>query len=129
MLEDPDAAFATMGQLRDLGVRIALDDFGTGYSSLSNLRKFAFDKIKIDRTFVQDLSHANVDAVAVVRSMAQLGANLGIATTAEGVGTREQLEQLRAEGCTEIQGYFLSRPKPAAEVAELLLRYASAKAA
>ena len=71
-------------------MRIALDDFGTGYSSLSNLRKFPFDKIKIDRSFVSDLSAANVDALAVVRSMAQLGVSLGMATTAEGVETKEQ---------------------------------------
>jgi EAL domain-containing protein (putative c-di-GMP-specific phosphodiesterase class I) len=129
MLEDANGAFPTLRQLRDLGVRIALDDFGTGYSSLSNLRKFPFDKIKIDRSFVKDLSQANVDAVAVVRSMAQLGASLGMATTAEGVETGEQLDQLRAEGCTEIQGYYFSRPKPAAEIADLLLIHSSAKAA
>jgi len=129
MLQDADGAFSTLRQLRDLGVRIALDDFGTGYSSLSNLRKFPFDKIKIDRSFVRDLSHANVDALAVVRSMAQLGASLGMATTAEGVETGEQLDQLRAEGCTEIQGYYISRPKPASEIAELLLKHWTAKAA
>ena len=129
MLEGAPGAFSTLGQLRYLGVRIALDDFGTGYSSLSNLRKFPFDKIKIDRSFVSDLSAANLDAVAVVRSMAQLGASLGIATTAEGVETKEQLDQLRAEGCTEIQGYYLSRPKPASEIAELLVRQAPAQAA
>lgn len=129
MLQDADGAFSTLRQLRDLGVRIALDDFGTGYSSLSNLRKFPFDKIKIDRSFVQDLSQANIDAVAVVRSMAQLGASLGMATTAEGVETAEQLDHVRAEGCTEIQGYYLSRPKPGSEIAELLARHATAKAA
>jgi len=129
MLEDAPGAFATLGQLRDLGVRVALDDFGTGYSSLSNLRKFPFDKIKIDRSFVSDLSAANLDAVAVVRSMAQLGASLGMATTAEGVETKEQLDQLRAEGCTEIQGYYFSRAKPASEIAQLLARQVPALAA
>jgi len=129
MMEDADGAFCTLRQLRDLGVRIALDDFGTGYSSLSNLRKFPFDKIKIDRSFVCDLSHANAEALAVVRSMAQLGASLGMTTTAEGVETKEQMDQLRAEGCTEIQGYYISRPKPASEIAELLLKHFAAKAA
>ena len=129
MFEDAPGAFSILRQLRDLGVRIALDDFGTGYSSLSNLRKFPFDKIKIDRSFVQDLSQANVDAIAVVRSMMQLGASLGMTTTAEGVETKEQLDQLRAEGCTEIQGYYFSRPKPGSEIAELLVKRSAAKAA
>jgi len=116
MLQDEAAAFATLGRLRDLGVRIALDDFGTGYSSLSSLRKFPFNKIKIDRSFVSDLSEANVDALAVVRSIAQLGVSLGIATTAEGVETEHQLDRVRAEGCTEIQGYFICPPSPASEI-------------
>ena len=89
-------------------MKIALDDFGTGYSSLTNLRKFAFDKIKIDRSFVADLSAASISAIALVRSMAQLGVSLGMATTAEGVETKEQLDRLRAEGCTEIQGYYVA---------------------
>ena len=99
---------------------MALDDFGTGYSSLSNLRKFPFDRIKIDRSFVADLSTANVDAIAVVRSVAQLGVSLGMATTAEGVETKDQLDLVRSEGCTDIQGYFISRPVPASDVAGLL---------
>ena len=119
MLQDEDGAFATLTRLHDLGVRIALDDFGTGYSSLSNLRKFPFDKIKIDRSFVSDLSAANVDALAVVRSVARLGVSLGMATTAEGVETKEQMEQVRAEGCTEMQGYFICPPSPAGEIARL----------
>jgi len=119
MLEDAQGAFATLQQLRDLGVRIALDDFGTGYSSLSNLRRFPFDKIKIDRSFISDLSGANANAVALVRSMAQLGVSLGMSTTAEGVETREQLDGVRAHGCTEIQGYHVCRPVPAREIAQL----------
>jgi diguanylate cyclase (GGDEF)-like protein len=120
MLQDPDAALAVLTRLHDLGVRMALDDFGTGYSSLSNLRKFPFDRIKIDRSFVADLSTANVDAIAVVRSVAQLGVSLGMATTAEGVETKDQLDLVRSEGCTDIQGYFISRPVPASDVARLL---------
>jgi len=122
MLQDEKAAFATLTQLHDLGVRIALDDFGTGYSSLSNLRKFPFDKIKIDRSFVSDLSAANVDALAVVRSVAQLGVSLGMATTAEGVETKEQLDYVRAEGCTEMQGYFICPPSPAEYIERLIQR-------
>lgn len=124
MLQDPDAAFAILTRLHDLGIRIALDDFGTGYSSLSNLRKFPFDRIKIDRSFVADLSAANVDAIAVVRSVAQLGVSLGMATTAEGVETKDQLDLVRSEGCTDIQGYYISRPIPASEIAALLAKKA-----
>ncbi len=120
VLEDADGAFTTLQQLHELGVRIALDDFGTGYSSLTNLRKFPFDKIKIDRSFVMDLSTANLDAIAIVRAVAGLGTSLGIATTAEGVETKEQLDQVRAEGCTEIQGYYFSPPRPARELSRLL---------
>ena len=90
--------------------------FGTGYSSLSNLRKFPFDKIKIDRSFVSDLSVANIDALAIVRSVAQLGTTLGMATTAEGVETKEQRDSVRAEGCTEIQGFYISAALPAREI-------------
>ena len=116
MFDDEGQAFDTLRLLQDIGVRIALDDFGTGYSSLSNLRKFPFDKIKIDRSFVSDLSVANLDALAVVRSVAQLGVSLGMSTTAEGVETKEQFEQVRAEGCTEIQGYYICKPSPAAVI-------------
>ena len=121
MFEDEEGAFEVLTRLHNLGVRIALDDFGTGYSSLSNLRKFPFDKIKIDRSFISDLSGANVDALAVVRSIAQLGVALGISTTAEGVETKEQLDRVRAEGCTEIQGFYICRPCPAEEIERLFL--------
>jgi diguanylate cyclase (GGDEF)-like protein/PAS domain S-box-containing protein len=124
MLQDEDRAFAILTHLHDLGVRIALDDFGTGYSSLSNLRKFPFDKIKIDRSFVSDLSEANVDALAVVRSVARLGVSLGMATTAEGVETKEQLNYVRAEGCTEMQGYYICPPSPAHEIVRLFSKRA-----
>jgi diguanylate cyclase (GGDEF)-like protein/PAS domain S-box-containing protein len=129
MLQDEEAAFTTLTRLHDLGVRIALDDFGTGYSSLSNLRKFPFDKIKIDRSFVSDLSVANVDALAVVRSVAQLGVSLGMATTAEGVETREQLDAVRAEGCTEMQGYYICPPSPPEEIERLINRSCPKRAA
>ncbi|KAA2236633.1 EAL domain-containing protein [Salinarimonas soli] len=107
-------ALKTLHQLRGLGVRIALDDFGTGYSSLSYLRRFPFDKIKIDRSFVKEID--NPDTAAIVRAMVGLGSRLGIAITAEGVETQAQLDQVRAEGCTEAQGYLISRPGPAREV-------------
>jgi EAL domain-containing protein (putative c-di-GMP-specific phosphodiesterase class I) len=119
LLQDTEATLSILNQLRALGVRISMDDFGTGYSSLGYLRKFPFDKIKIDQSFIRDLSD-KPDSIAVVRAVAGLGATLGIATTAEGVETDEQLERLRAEGCTEVQGYLFSRPKPANELGALL---------
>ena len=121
LIQDGEAALATLNQLRDLGVRIALDDFGTGYSSLSYLRSFPFDKIKIDGCFVCDLSEADDESLAIVRAVARLGSSLGMATTAEGVETEEQLKMIRAEGCTEMQGYLFSPPRPAAEIRQLLL--------
>jgi EAL domain-containing protein (putative c-di-GMP-specific phosphodiesterase class I) len=108
-------------QLRTLGVRIAMDDFGTGYSSLSYLRTFPLDKIKIDRSFVQDVAQ-NSEARAIVRAITSLARALKINVVAEGVETAEQLEIVKAEGCNEIQGYFFSRPKPAAELGDVIAR-------
>ena len=119
LLGETDVNLATLHQLREIGVRISMDDFGTGYSSLSYLRCFPFDKIKIDRSFVRDLSE-RPDCLAIIRAVAGLGISLGIATTAEGVETQEQLDQLRAEGCTEVQGYLFSPPRPATELAGLM---------
>jgi EAL domain-containing protein (putative c-di-GMP-specific phosphodiesterase class I) len=119
MLADTTATLETLGELRDLGVRIAMDDFGTGYSSLSYLRRFPFNKIKIDQCFIRDMSEGP-ESMAVLRAITSLGANLGMVTTAEGVETLEQLYRLRAEGCTEVQGYFFSKPKPVHEVANML---------
>jgi EAL domain-containing protein (putative c-di-GMP-specific phosphodiesterase class I) len=95
-----------------------MDDFGTGYSSLSYLRAFPFDKLKIDRSFVSDLSAGG--CMAIVRAVTGLGTSLGISTTAEGVETSEQLEWLRNEGCTEMQGYYFSPPVPASKILPML---------
>ena len=119
LLQDSDATLATLHKLRGLGVRISMDDFGTGYSSLSYLRSFPFDKIKIDRSFVQDVT-GREDSIAIVRAVAGLGKSLGISTTAEGVETADQLQLLRAEGCTEVQGYLFSPPRPGHDVERLL---------
>src|SRR5262249_27685900 len=102
-------------------VHISMDDFGTGYSSLSSLRSFPFDKIKIDRSFTRDISDRE-DCLAIIRAVTGLGSSLGINTTAEGVETREQLEMLKIEGCTEIQGYYISPPVPIQELNQLLTR-------
>jgi EAL domain-containing protein (putative c-di-GMP-specific phosphodiesterase class I) len=114
-----ETTLKTLYQLRELGVRISMDDFGTGYSSLSYLRSFPFDKIKIDRSFVHELG-SNTDSMAIVRAVTGLGSSLGMITTGEGVETREELEHLKLQGCTEAQGYYFSRPKPASEVYTML---------
>jgi EAL domain-containing protein (putative c-di-GMP-specific phosphodiesterase class I) len=105
-----------------------MDDFGTGYSSLSYLRSFPFDKIKIDQSFIRDLATRD-DCVAIVRAVTGLGQSLGIATTAEGVETKEQLELLRQHGCGEVQGYLFSRPRPATEVEAMLGQTVAARSA
>jgi diguanylate cyclase (GGDEF)-like protein/PAS domain S-box-containing protein len=111
LIEDAAGALATLERLKALGVRISMDDFGTGYSSLSYFRMFPFDKVKIDRSFVQDMID-NPQARAIVRSVIGLGRGLGVPVLAEGVETTEQLEMLRAEGCDQVQGYLISRPNP-----------------
>ncbi|MBN8942520.1 MAG: PAS-domain containing protein [Rhizobiales bacterium] len=121
LLQNDDVTIAMLHELRALGIRIAMDDFGVGYSSLSYLRSFPFDKIKIDRSFIADLDR-NKDNAAIVRAMADLGASLRIETTAEGVETPEQLAIVRACGCTEIQGYLISAPRPAADALDLIGR-------
>ena len=119
LLQDSEATLNTLYQLRALGVRIAMDDFGTGYSSLSYLQSFPFDKIKIDRSFVKDIADG-VGSLNIVRAVAAMAKGLGMTTTAEGVETREQLDTVRAEGCTEMQGFLFSRPMPASEVEPFL---------
>ena len=128
LLQNNEATLAILHQLRDLGVRISMDDFGTGYSSLSYLRSFPFDKIKIDQSFVRDLNK-NKDAIAIIHAVSGLGASLGMTTTVEGVETKEQLELVRAEGCTEVQGYLFSKPQPASEVPRMLSRLGRKKQA
>lgn len=124
IMHDSEAVFAALGQLRKLGVRVALDDFGTGYSSLSLLQKFPFDKIKIDRSFVSELSGATVESRLIARAVVRFAVSLGKTTTAEGVETRKQLDILRAEGCAETQGYYLGRPVQASKVAQMVQRKA-----
>ena len=119
LMHNDDVTMAVLHQMRSLGVRISMDDFGTGYSSLSYLRGFPFDKIKIDRSFVRDLIE-KPDSIAIIRAVTGLGHSFGMTTTAEGVETQEQLDQMRAEGCTEAQGYFYGKPMPANEIAQLL---------
>jgi len=121
MMQNWQDTTTILQQIKRLGVRIAMDDFGTGYSSLSYLRRFPFDKIKIDQSFVRELT-ANSQAVAIVRAILALCDALGMSTTAEGVETQEQFAILAAEGCGEVQGYLLSQPRPAEDVPALLAR-------
>ncbi|SDO11839.1 EAL domain-containing protein [Afipia sp. GAS231] len=118
LIHDDETALAILHQLRGIGVRIALDDFGTGFSSLSYLKRFPFDKIKIDRCFVSDIE---VDgSAAIVQAVVNIATARNMTTTAEGVETEAQREVLRKLGCTQMQGYLFSRPKPASEIRPLL---------
>ncbi len=126
LLEQSKFTLSTLHQLRNLGVRIALDDFGTGWSSMSALRRFRFDKLKIDRSFIHDLSDQS-EAEAIVRVLAELAKSLRMMTTAEGVETQAQLERVRMLGCTEMQGFLHSKPMPVQDLRQFLsLRRAGA---
>lgn len=127
MFKDPTAAMAALHTLHDAGVRIALDDFGTGFSSLSHLRSFPFDHLKIDRSFVRDVVERS-DLRAIVRGMATLAEGMGMQITAEGVESGEQLQAVRALGCTAVQGFLLGRPMPADQIKRLIDETASAAA-
>jgi EAL domain-containing protein (putative c-di-GMP-specific phosphodiesterase class I) len=118
LIRDDDAALAALHQVRALGVRIALDDFGTGYSSLSYLQRFPFDKIKIDRCFVNDLTTRG--GASIVQAVVNIAAARDMMTLAEGVETSEQREALHALGCKEMQGFLFSRPVPATDILRLL---------
>src|SRR5258705_2525432 len=120
LLQDKETTLAVLHQLRALGVRIAMDDFGTGYSSLTYLQCFPFDKIKIDRSFVKDITE-NTGSLNIVRAVAALANGMGMTATAEGVETSEQLDRITFQGCTEMQGYLFSKPLPAAEIERLFL--------
>ncbi|MET4329416.1 diguanylate cyclase (GGDEF)-like protein [Bradyrhizobium sp. i1.15.2] len=124
LIRDDDTALAILHQLRAIGVRIALDDFGTGYSSLSYLHRFPFDKIKIDRCFVNDIAGPDGSS-SIVQAVVNLAAARRMTTTAEGVETEEQQRLLRALGCSEMQGYLFSAAKPADKVLELFAAHRS----
>ncbi len=123
LLDNTDAVLSVLNALRELGVSISMDDFGTGYSSLSYLQKFPFTKIKIDQSFVRQMEES-ADCSAIVRAVIALGRSLGMKTTAEGVETEGQRERIRAEGCTEIQGYLTGKPMCAADAATLVCNMA-----
>jgi predicted signal transduction protein with EAL and GGDEF domain len=107
-LRDTATNLGILSDLKALGINIAMDDFGTGYSSLGNLRSFAFDKIKIDRSFVSELER-NPESAAIVSAVLGLGRALSMTTCAEGVETLAQVQKLRLEGCPQVQGYYYSQ--------------------
>ena len=111
LIRDLARTIAALDQIKALGVRVAMDDFGTGYSSLANLRAFAFDKIKVDQSFIRSVDRSDQSA-AIVRAVLGLGSGLKLPVVAEGVERFEELEFLRREACAEVQGYFFSRPAP-----------------
>ena len=126
LIHDGHAARAALQQLREHGVRVALDDFGTGYSSLAYLRRFPLDKLKIDHTFVAALAHdTNGEATAIVKAIVQLASTLQLETTAEGIEFQDQLESLRAIGCTNAQGFLIAAPMALDDVTDFLKRWAT----
>lgn len=122
LLADNEATIRALHALRAMGVRISMDDFGTGYSSLSYLRSFPFDKIKIDRSFLRDLT-TRPDSQAIIKAVIGLGQSLGMSTTVEGVETPEQLDMVRAQGASEVQGFLFSPPLTPPVFATLLLKH------
>lgn len=119
LMKNTDGTIATLNQLHDFGIQFSIDDFGTGYSSLSYLKRFPISTLKIDQSFVQDISN-NADDAAIVNAIVALGHSLGLSVIAEGVETIEQLDYLRTIQCDEIQGYLFSRPIPGEEMTRLL---------
>ena len=125
LLEDSETTIRILDQLRELGVRIAMDDFGTGYASLSYLQNFPFDRIKIDRSFVDEVNKDG-NAGEIVKAVISLSKGLGMSTTAEGIETREQFDVVKAEGCTDVQGFLISRPRPLGELESAFVEFRSA---
>jgi EAL domain-containing protein (putative c-di-GMP-specific phosphodiesterase class I) len=123
LMENVESVISTFHQLRALGVKLAIDDFGTGYSSLSYLKRFPVDYVKIDQTFIRDLSAGGEDA-AITRAIIALAHSLELKVVAEGVETQAQMDFLKAHHCDEIQGFLISRPVEAAALAQLLKEHA-----
>lgn len=128
LIQNTEVALKTLHQLRALGVSISMDDFGTGYSSLSYLSSFPFDTIKIDRSFINDLGNT-AESAAIVKAVTGLAQSLSMSTTAEGVETQMQLDRVRELGCSDVQGFFYSKPVPVAELDRMFFTPATAKVA
>ncbi len=121
LVEDADTAIRYLKQLRDAGMHIALDDFGTGYSSLSYLRRFPFDKLKVDQSFVRNLG-GGPGSAQIIHAVVSLGRALGLIVHAEGIEELEHHIFLRAAGCHHLQGFYFAKPMPAASIAALLAK-------
>ena len=119
LMRDADVTMATLNRLRDLGVKLSVDDFGTGYSSLSYLRRFPLNQLKIDRSFVKEITE-NPDDAAIIAAITSLARTLKLEVVAEGVETAEQASRLAEQGCTIMQGYYFSRPLPTEQITRLL---------
>ncbi|HDZ72241.1 MAG TPA: EAL domain-containing protein [Aurantimonas coralicida] len=128
LMQDTEATIAILTALKELGVKIAMDDFGTGYSSLSYLRRFPFDKIKIDRSFIADMGHDD-HADSIISAVISLGRALGMKSNAEGVETIEQANLLRAQGCEEVQGFYFGRPMAGEHIDALVQSFQNGDAA
>jgi EAL domain-containing protein (putative c-di-GMP-specific phosphodiesterase class I) len=115
LIDQPEIAATVMQALHNLGVKLALDDFGTGYSSMDVLRHIPFDKIKLDRSFVQDIE-SDPQSLAILHAMVELGRSLAIPVLVEGVETERQMAILRASGCRKVQGYLTGKPAPASAI-------------
>jgi EAL domain-containing protein (putative c-di-GMP-specific phosphodiesterase class I) len=120
IMKDVDQAIGILQDLKRLGVTLSIDDFGTGYSSLAYLKRFPIDILKIDRSFVSDIT-SDPDDAAIVASIISLAHNLRLQVIAEGVETREQLKYLRGEGCDQMQGYYFSKPVPYESFLDLMM--------
>jgi EAL domain-containing protein (putative c-di-GMP-specific phosphodiesterase class I) len=125
-MENPEAAVAIMRELKGLGVRISIDDFGTGYSSLSHLKRLPFDMLKIDKSFIRDIT-SDPDDAAIVSAVIAMAHTLKLRVVAEGVETEEQMRFLTDEGCDRVQGWLFSRPMPAEQLPETLSALAQAR--
>ena len=122
IMNNPEISITILQEIRNLGIGISVDDFGTGYSSLSYLKRLPINKLKIDKSFIDDLPD-DKDDVAITKAIIALAESLGLDLIAEGVETKEQLEFLVSKGCNIIQGYYYSKPLPAHAYRELLLKY------
>jgi len=119
LMENAESSIELMDKLKDAGLRLSVDDFGTGYSSLSYLKRFSIDKLKIDKSFIDDVI-ADGDAAIIASTIIAMGQKLNLKVIAEGVETVEQLRFLQEQGCDEIQGYLFSKPVSAAEITQML---------
>ena len=119
LMDNLDLAVSLLERLKATGLKLSLDDFGTGYASLTHLKRLPVDTVKIDRSFIQDLT-TNEDDMAITRAVIAMAQALRLTVIAEGVETYEQLQHLRLLGCHQMQGYFVNKPMPAEEFAELL---------